>query len=131
MLHSLHAIFKSGASECMAPPDASSSDQSMVLQQTHGYGLALVALAHLVADLPCGVPHRLLEELFDTATGLLLPPSAAGAWMDPEEVTPVARRMLQVNHKTRSLMSCWFFVFSPSVFLTSLTFSLFSFFCFV
>jgi hypothetical protein len=94
MLHSLHAIFKSGASEAMAPPDATVNDLSTILQQVHGYGLAMVGLVNLVPELPCGVPHRLLEELFDTSSSLLLP-SSSGGWLDEDEVAPLARRILQ------------------------------------
>ena len=46
------------------------------IQSVRGYGCALVALCSLSAELPAGVPHRLLEEVFDTGVALLLPTGA-------------------------------------------------------
>ncbi len=56
---------------CSLPALSLSSSQSV-----RGYGCALVALCSLSAELPAGVPHRLLEEVFDTGAALLLPTGA-------------------------------------------------------
>ena len=40
---------------------------SFQLQTLQGYGAALSALCHLISELPCGVPARLLDDLMSSA----------------------------------------------------------------